>query len=188
MVPKWRVDFDSEIQTDAIAEGLSRADAGMACGLACLRMIERWAIRGAKPKTYRTWLRRTGQTKEHFRKEGVLWPTLTCAIKEWLREVCDVDDELAVRSIPERLNRCGENAVVLAWMRGCYWPHKNGRLLDDVKHYIVVPQAEWTCVRPMGKPEWFVSIADPLRAYLTFESWKRQVVLIEEAVLISRTW
>lgn len=181
-------DFPLELQKDAgrrsgvKSDGLlTPAEAEMACGLTCLRMIERWATNDKRkpPTTYREWLRMTRDTQQRYLDKGVKWKHLYHAATEQLNAHCTWTPikKSDFPEIPKRLAGLGEKyeaTVVLAQVTW-YWPRNNK--LIDCGHYIILTRVA----------EGFVCVADPVRTYLVFENWEQQLGLIKAAALVTRS-
>jgi hypothetical protein len=178
----WNEDFPLETQRDA--EGLRKDEPDMACGLSCLRMIERWATDQKEPTRYRTWLNRIepGQKKTRYLDHGVEWNNLIKTGREHLDRCTTWGKKISGDSIPTHLT--DDQTVILVLQKDFFWPTKKGWRLKDLQHYAVVTQLQE--VKLNRKPTLMVCIADPVRTYLSFERWSDYQPLVKEAVPVTR--
>jgi hypothetical protein len=179
MTRRWRTEF--KVQPQLVGD-LTHEENEMACGLACMEMIEIWATKASSARS--VWKRATRVTKDDLVKDG-LTPAQMCRAANKVLTDCQwtTIDENEMWEIPHRVTsdtRDGRVRALVLAQTECLWPPGSGWDLHDYRHFVLLTQFHNS--REHG---WIASVADPLRHdYLAYERWPRVLERLHAAAII----
>jgi hypothetical protein len=157
----------------------------MACGVACLRMIEKWVRPDAEPLSWRAWLdasiydeksrkRNKNSARECHReylKKGVVWESLLFALEETLGDWINVSERTWHGEPFGSATFADENSTTIVLAKEeFYWPIRGN--FENISHYLLFLRSAKVNTGINGEPKQYVCIADPLRTCLVFEPWE----------------